>query len=295
MRYRVTHQTRYRYANPVMLCHNEARLVPQDCERQQCRRHLLVVAPEPKVVWRRRDYFGNHVTYFAIEQPHRELTVTMTSEVDTHPAPLPTEDLPWERVRDQLEAAETPDLRLQRQFLLASDLVPLLPELDAWAALSFPPGAGLIEAATDLMRRIHAEFHYDPEATSIATPLQQVWQLRRGVCQDFAHLAICALRGLGLSAGYVSGYLETLPPPGQPKLVGSDASHAWFAVWMPDFGWVEFDPTNNKIPNDQYVVLARGRDYADVAPLRGVIYGGGHHSMEVSVDVYPLGSLSAVG
>lgn len=293
MRYRVTHTTRYKYANQVTLCHNQARLTPLSDDRQQCQRHMLTVKPEPRVVWQRRDYFGNQVTYFAIEGPHRELTVTMVSEVETRGAPLPTQDQPWEWVRDQLDQAETPELRLQRQYLLPSDLAPLLPDLRAYAAVSFEPGAGLLAASTDLMRRIHADFQYDPTATSIATPLQQVWEERRGVCQDFAHLAIAAVRSLGLSACYVSGYLETLPPPGQPKLVGSDASHAWFAVHLPEFGWLEFDPTNDQMPNEQYIVLARGRDYADVAPLRGVIYGGGQHSMDVSVDVYPLGVLNA--
>lgn len=294
MHYRVTHTTRYRYTNPVLLCHNQARLIPLNDERQQCHRQLLTVDPQPSVVWQRRDYFGNQVTYFSVEGPHRELSVTMVSEVETHPAPMPAEDMAWESVRERLKAAAEPELRLQQQYLLSSKLVPSLPELRSYAAVSFEPGAGLLAAATDLMRRIHADFKYDPTATSVATPLQQVWQQRRGVCQDFAHLAIAAVRSLGLCSGYVSGYLETLPPPGQPKLVGSDASHAWFSVYLPEFGWLEFDPTNDQMPNEQYVVLARGRDYADVAPLRGVIYGGGTHSMDVSVDVYPLGALSAV-
>lgn len=291
MRYRVTHITHYDYSEPVTLCHNQARLTPANEGRQQCQRTLLTVTPTPKVVRERRDFFGNRVTYFGVEAPHTELVVSMVSEVLTEAAPAQLQlgvDLPWEQVRDAIAQGEDPDLRPLQQFLFDSSLVRTLPELTAYALQSFTPGRGILQAALDLTHRIYEDFSYDPTATTIATPLTQVWREKRGVCQDFAHLAIAALRGVGLAAGYVSGYLETLPPPGQPKLVGSDASHAWFSLQVPGVGWLEFDPTNDQMPTEQYVVLARGRDYADVAPLNGVIYGGGPHTMEVSVDVLDL-------
>lgn len=291
MRYRVTHVTRYDYSEPVTLCHNEARLTPWTEGRQHCHRYLLTVTPAPKVMRERRDYFGNRVTYFGVESPHSELVVSMVSEVVTESAPAQLQlgaERPWEQVRDAVSSGEEGDLRLLRQFVCDSVLVRTLPELSAYALESFTPGRGIMDAAMDMTRRIYADFKYDPTATTISTPLAQVWRERRGVCQDFAHLAIAALRGIGLPAGYVSGYLETVPPEGQKKLVGSDASHAWFSLYLPDIGWLEFDPTNDQMPTEQYIVLARGRDYADVSPLNGVIYGGGPHTMDVSVDVLDL-------
>ncbi len=291
MRYRVTHVTRYDYSEPVTLCHNEARLTPSTEGRQHCHRYLLTVTPTPKIMRERRDYFGNRVTYFGVEAPHSELVVSMVSEVVTEAAPAQLQlgaERPWEWVRDAVQAGEEPEFRLNQQFICDSALVRTLPELSAYAMESFTPGRGIMEAAMEMTRRIYADFKYDPEATTISTPLAQVWREKRGVCQDFAHLAIAALRGIGLPAGYVSGYLETIPPEGQKKLVGSDASHAWFSLYLPDVGWLEFDPTNDQMPTEQYIVLARGRDYADVSPLNGVIYGGGPHTMDVSVDVLNL-------
>ncbi|MCC5886241.1 MAG: transglutaminase family protein [Gammaproteobacteria bacterium] len=291
MRYRVTHVTRYDYSEQVTLCHNEARLTPSTEGRQHCHRYLLTVTPTPRMMRERRDYFGNRVTYFGVESPHSELVVSMVSEVVTEAAPAQLQlgsERPWEQIRDAVHAGEDADLRLLQQFVCDSALVRTLPELSAYALESFTPGRGVMEAAMNLTNRIYADFKYDPTATTISTPLAQVWREKRGVCQDFAHLAIAALRGIGLPAGYVSGYLETIPPEGQKKLVGSDASHAWFSLYLPDVGWLEFDPTNDQMPTEQYIVLARGRDYADVSPLNGVIYGGGPHTMDVSVDVLDL-------
>ncbi|TVS16201.1 MAG: transglutaminase family protein [Gammaproteobacteria bacterium] len=291
MRYRVTHTTHYDYTDTVTLCHNEARLTPSSEGRQQCGRYLLTVTPTPKIMRERRDYFGNRVTYFGVESPHSELIVNMVSEVITEAAPTQLQlgaERPWEEVRDALVRGDEADLRLMQHFLLDSPLVRTLPELSGYALESFTPGRGIMEAAMDLTHRIYADFSYDSTATTISTPLSQVWKDRRGVCQDFAHLAIASLRGIGLAAGYVSGYLETLPPAGAKKLVGSDASHAWLSLYVPDVGWLEFDPTNDQMPTEQYIVLARGRDYADVSPLNGVIYGGGPHTMDVSVDVLDL-------
>lgn len=291
MRYRITHSTRYDYSEPVTLCHNEAWLTPHDGGRQQRRRSVFTIEPSPRVFRERRDYFGNRVTYFGVETPHTQLTVSVISEVVTEAAPTQLQlgtDQPWEAVRKRLRAAEEPELRSIRQFELDSPLVRVLPGFADYALQSFRPGRGVFESALDLMGRIHREFRYDPAATTISTPLAQVWRERRGVCQDFAQLAIGMLRSIGLAAGYVSGYLETIPPPGQAKLVGADASHAWFALYVPDAGWIEFDPTNDQMPTEQYVVIARGRDYSDVAPLKGVIYGGGSHRMHVSVDVHGL-------
>ena len=290
--YRITHTTRYRYGEPVTLCHNEARLTPCDDGRQKRLRSVFTIEPSPKVFRERRDYFGNMVSYFDIEVPHDALTVSVLSEVVTHRAPGQLSlgmDLPWETVRDRLRAGMEEELRSVVHFALASPLVrDVGPAVKAYADESFAPGRGILDSTLDLTRRIHRDFAYDPTATTASTPLTRVWEQRRGVCQDFAHLAIAMLRSIGLGAGYVSGYLETLPPPGQPKLVGADASHAWFSLHVPEIGWVEFDPTNDQMPTEQYVVIARGRDYSDVPPLKGVIYGGGQHSIQVSVDVHPL-------
>lgn len=287
-RYSVLHRTQYTYSVPVSHCHNEAHLLPRSCARQYCRRSHLRIRPTPAVCHEREDFFGNRTTYFAIQEPHTTLEVTALSEVDTVPAAIP--DLhaspPWEEACQRLYTDLSPAVLEARQFVLDSPLVNVTPELAAYAAPSFSPGCFLLAAVHDLMRRIHQEFTYDPHYTTVTTPLSEVLQHRRGVCQDFAHLAIGCLRSQGIAARYVSGYLELLPPPGQQRSVTSDASHAWVAVYCPNLGWVDFDPTNDQVPSDRHITVAWGRDYSDVTPLKGVVFGGGAHTLQVSVEVH---------
>jgi transglutaminase-like putative cysteine protease len=233
------------------------------------------------------DFFGNRVSYFAIQQSHSHLDVTALSEVEVSPMTLPdpASTLPWELALERVHPKRNKAEDAAWIFSLASQMVPLDPAATAYARPSFPPSRPLLEAVLDLMGRIFRDFEYDPHFSNVATPLAEVIEHRRGVCQDFAHLGIACLRGLGLPARYVSGYLETLPPPGQVKLQGSDASHAWFAVLIPGLGWVDFDPTNDQIPSGQHITTALGRDYQDVTPLHGVFYGGGTHDLSIAVDV----------
>ncbi len=292
MKYRVVHKTEYRYGMTVSLCHNLAHLRPRNLVTQQCLGHRLQIDPLPMDLAEHADYFGNHVSYFSIQQPHQTLTVIATSEIELNPGTgqLALEaDIPWDEARRRLAEPATDMSRENRQFVLDSSLVPTGQELADYAAPSFPPGRPLLESVRDLMARVHHEFTYDPGFSTVSTPLTEVLSSRRGVCQDFAHLAIACLRSLGLAARYVSGYLETLPPPGQAKQRGADESHAWFSVYLPDVGWHDFDPTNNRVPLDQHITTAWGRDYADVTPLKGVLFGGDPgHRPQVSVDMERL-------
>jgi transglutaminase-like putative cysteine protease len=287
MRLRISHLTRYDYAEPVSLCHNIVHLKPRQSERQRCLSSSLRIDPGPAVNREHEDFFGNRVNYFSIQQAHDALEVTAVSEVEVglQDLPEPPATPAWEVARDCLHQHRKPAMNASRIFTLASPLVPLNAAARDYAAGSFTRGRPILEAGIDLMGRIFREFAYDPHFTSIATPVAEVMAHRRGVCQDFAHLAIAGLRGLGLAARYVSGYLETLPPPGQAKLQGSDASHAWFAIMIPDLGWVDFDPTNDLIPGEQHITTAVGRDYHDVTPMHGIFYGGGGHELTVAVDV----------
>ena len=291
MRYRVIHRTEYRYSEPVDSGYNEARLLPRGLDRQQVLSSSLVIDPPPADQRERTDYFGNRVVAFSLDRPHRSLTVTSSSEVLVDPR-LDGLDLfagaSWEQARSAVREATDTEGLLARDLTLASELVPLGAELAAYAVPSFGPGRPLLDAVHDLMSRIHRDFRYDPEFTTLSTPLAEVLAHRRGVCQDFAHLAIGCLRSQGLAARYVSGYIETLPPPGKPRLIGADASHAWFSVFVPDCGWVDFDPTNNQLPESRHITVAWGRDYADVTPLKGVIFGGGRMQLSVAVDVLDL-------
>ncbi|WP_254513604.1 transglutaminase family protein [Anatilimnocola floriformis] len=290
MKYKVTHTTIYDYSDAVPVCHNEIRLWPRDHRRQVCLQHRLRVRPEPAHTDHRTDYFGNHAGQFAIEQPHNRLTVTAVSQVQVTPpeVPAPSSTPPWEDIRDRFAIGQPPWWLEARQFVLDSPYVQASSALRALAEPSFTPGRPWLEAVLDLTRRIYTEFKYDPAATNVNTALETVLRIRRGVCQDFAHLQIGCLRSLGLPARYVSGYLLTQPPPGQPRLVGADASHAWVAAFCPEAGWIDFDPTNNVIPGVGHVTLAWGRDYGDVCPIKGVVVGGGQHRMRVAVDVAPM-------
>lgn len=289
IRYIITHVTAYEYTEPVSLCQNVAHLSARDSMRQQSEPPVLSIAPEPAVIEERVDYFGNPVHYFTIQEPHRELTVRAehTISVSAEPPPDPSATPPWEVVRDQLTRAHGPAWLDAYQFVFDSRYVMADARYAKYAAESFTPNRPVLEAAHDLMTRIHREFVYDPRATTLATPVAEVLANRRGVCQDFAHLMLACLRSLGLAARYVSGYLSTLPPPGKPRLVGADATHAWASVFCGDVGWVDLDPTNDQMPGERHVLLAWGRDYDDVSPLKGVILGGGQHVVKVSVDVRP--------
>jgi transglutaminase-like putative cysteine protease len=314
VKYRITHTTLYRYSQSVGLCQNEARLQPRNFWRQQCHQSRFDIQPTPSDFRAWIDYFGNHVTYFAIQQPHTQLIVTAISEVTIFPRQNNLDLLnrmPWEQARSLLQdpllqgqgqvqnqhsqtqnQQQTQDQSLElldaKQYLLDSPMVTVIPELADYAQSSFQPNRPLVDVVHDLMQRIYQDFTYDPSFTTIATPLSDVLKFRRGVCQDFAHLAIGCLRAYNIAARYISGYVETLPKAGQQRLVGADASHAWFSVYIPNTGWLDFDPTNNTVPLDQHITLAWGRDYADVTPLKGIAFGGGQHTLSVSVDVLRL-------
>lgn len=290
MKYLLNHQTRYSYSEPVSLCHNQAFILPRETEYQQCLSQDLTIHPKPTIQSLREDFFGNHIVYFSIDHPHRELSVAATSEIeiqaDIHR--LGGDSPCWENVRDHLHEVRSDENLDAKQYLYDSPLISADEILREFALTVFDPGKPIVEAGDELMGKIYSDFVYDPNFTTISTPLAEVLEHKRGVCQDFAHLAIGCLRSLGLPARYVSGYIETLPAPGEEKLEGSDASHAWFSVYVPSLGWVDFDPTNNKIPHDQHITTAWGRDFSDVSPLKGVIFGGGKNQLEVKVDVKRL-------
>ncbi len=263
------------------------RVAARSSTNQQCLRTRLFITPTPATSTPGQDYFGNPTTFVTVLDSHRQFRVTAVNvtEVNKPHVPNAAQTPSWERVRDQLRTDRTQEFLRAFEFVFPSQYIPDLKELHDYALPSFPPNRPILEAALDLTNRIHMNFKYDPRATSIATPLVDVLKNRKGVCQDFAHLQIGCIRSLGLAARYVSGYLLTTPPPGQPRLQGADASHAWLSVFVPGTGWIDFDPTNNMIPSDQHILLAWGRDYDDVGPIRGVITGGGQHSVNVGVDV----------
>ena len=290
MHYNVRHTTTYSYSEPVSLCQNEVHLTPRQTPFQTCSGFQLEISPEPMLLRSRYDSFGNQVWYFSLEEPHHELRVTARSRVSVAPRELPADDATpaWDEVRDQLYYAETPELRSISQFRFESRHVKYLDSVRNYAAASFPAGRPVVEAVRELTTRIHQDFTYAPTTTTVSTSTEEVMRTRRGVCQDFAHLQLTALRSLGLAARYVSGYLVTMPPPGKPKLIGADASHAWLSVHCPGLGWIDFDPTNDVIPQERHVTIGWGRDYSDISPICGVITGGGPHLLTVSVDVSPI-------
>ena len=287
MNYRITHRTVYDYAEPVTVSHHAARVRPRLTETQERADFSLRITPEPAVQTMRTDYFGNRVCFFSIQQIHQRLEVVATSQVSLRGENYPAfEAAPaWEKVAGLFQDPVSPAVVEPYQFCFNSPLLKVSRELADYAARSFSPGNPLLVAVADLNRRIHADFTYDPVATTVATPLDEVIRNRRGVCQDFAHVAIACLRSLGLPARYVSGYLRTHPPAGRSRLVGADASHAWFAAFCPDAGWVDFDPTNNQQPQGEHITVAFGRDFSDVSPICGILTGGGSHSVKVGVDV----------
>lgn len=288
MNYEIVHRTVYEYSSEVSVSHHVVHLTPRTLPGQQCLRHDLSIEPAPALITRRDDYFGNPTRFFTMAGTHRMLVVTARSEVAVHPRlwPAPEATPAWELARHVSDNVGDLPLDVQ-EFVYPSALVPAMPALAEYARPSFSAGRPLLEAVLELTGRIHTDFVFDPKATTVATPLEQVIEKRRGVCQDFAHFEIGCLRALGLPARYVSGYLETLPPEGEAKLVGSDASHAWIQTFLPNFGWVDADPTNNVLASDRHIVVAWGRDFDDVSPVRGVISGGGKHLLKVAVDVIP--------
>ncbi len=294
MRYQIEHTTRYDYAEPVARSWQLARLLPRALPWQHLVSHALQVDPPTDERHDVIDSFGNTVTHFSLHGAHRWLSVRMqcTVDVGNRPASPAAGEIAWERVRDATrDAAGNASLPVDLDAARASEPTPLVPLSDPareFAAAEFAPGRDWFAAVSALMRAIHAGFIFDAEATTVSTSVDEVLRDRRGVCQDFAHLMLACLRAHGLPARYVSGYLLTDPPPGQPRLMGADASHAWVAAHSPWHGWVEFDPTNDQLADERYVTLAWGGDFADVAPLRGVILGGGEQTLEVSVSVLPI-------
>lgn len=290
MHYRVTHRTQYRYEEPVSLSHNLLLLIPRVFQFQSRNRFQVRINPNPSLIEETLDRFGNQGRYFEIHKPHEVLTITTVSDVTTWPRmmPDPLEGATWEQVVERIRADADGEARTDRLFVQDSPLAASDESLRAFAAPSFTPGRPALAALLDLTERIHREFRYMPGTTDITTPIGEVMARREGVCQDFAHLQIACLRTMGLAARYVSGYLETLPPPGKPRLVGADASHAWLEAKLPGLGWIPLDPTNNMIAGERHVTVAWGRDYSDVTPVSGVIIGGSQHVLEVSVDVLPV-------
>jgi transglutaminase-like putative cysteine protease len=291
--YRVEHRTVYRYGAAMTDGYTVACLVPRPTEVQRVFDSTVQVEPMPSEHDSYLDAFGNLVHEFGVHELHRTLTITATSEVELSPHPLPVDDTPWEEVVRQLACAEG-ELAIDVGFFRSSstfiDLDDLGVALRSIAARSFTPGRSIIESARALSMDIFSEFRFDAGFSDVSTPLTRVLAARRGVCQDFAHLAIGCLRSIGLSARYVSGYIETVAAPGEVRLAGTDASHAWCSVWTPLAGWVDFDPTNGLLPVDRLITVAWGRDYSDVTPVRGVMIGPATTQyLEVSVDVAPLG------
>ena len=288
MKYSVRHQTKYLYTEPVSISYNRVHSQPCSSPFQSFSRARLSIDPEPAFSNYQPDFFGNPVTFFTVQKSHRELEVTVQFEAEVNLPQWQGESTAWERAAAELKSPGNDDCLAASQFRFDSTWIRRSGKLKEFALPSFPSGASVLEGAMDLSRRIYRDFEFDPTATTVATPLEEVLEERKGVCQDFAHLAVGALRSLGLAARYVSGYILTMPPPGKPRLQGADASHAWLSVWCPPLGWVDIDPTNDLKVTDQHITLAWGRDYHDVCPLRGVVLGGGTQTVKVGVDVLPL-------
>jgi transglutaminase-like putative cysteine protease len=287
MNYHITHRTLYEYAAPVSVSHHVARLEPLNTATQSRGSFSLQIFPEPALRKARADYFGNQLCFFAIQEIHSKLEIITHSRVTVQPRNMAQNEsaLPWETVAEMFRDPVLPEVVEPYQFVFDSPQIRASRELADYALESFGNDTPLLAGARDLTRRIFEDFKFDPKATTVATPLEEVWEKRRGVCQDFAHLGIACLRSLGLPARYVSGYLRTHAPEGSPRLVGADASHAWVRVFCPGTGWVDFDPTNNVQPAEEHIIVAYGRDYGDVSPVAGILTGGGEHEVRVSVDV----------
>ena len=292
MIYRIVHRSTCRYRYPVTVGNHVACLTPRSLPHHRLEWSELDISPTPATRTERMDYFGNHLCFFTIQEPHTELVVEARSKVkmEGDATPWPQQSPPWEVAVSSLSNGHSTSQLEAYQYLFESPRIRMRPEFGSYALQSFTPGRSMAEALLELTARIHNDFRFDPKVTNVRTPIEEVFRKRRGVCQDFAHLQIACLRSLNVAARYVSGYLRTCPPPGQPRLVGCDASHAWVSAYCPGIGWLDVDPTNNVVPWKGHVTLAWGRDYGDVSPLHGLILGGGAHTLKVAVDMEPFDS-----
>jgi transglutaminase-like putative cysteine protease len=286
MKYRIRHYTEYTYDDLVSLCYNRLCLTPLNTERHTCLSSEINITPQPEEISYRKDFFGNDLTFFSNYKEHTRLRISATSivsilEKNSH---AESSSLPWKDVQQLiLNTSEGPHDIIQ--YILPSQYVPYSDHIREFAAVSFEQEPSLWGACNHLMRRIFKEIKFTPGFTTVNTPVESVLKLKKGVCQDLAHLMIACLRNYGLPARYVSGYLETVPPPGKEKLVGADASHAWVSVYFPDAGWLDFDPTNNLLPSSKHITIAYGRDYFDIAPIKGIVFSSGNQKLTVKVDV----------
>jgi transglutaminase-like putative cysteine protease len=299
----VTHETRYEYSPPVETAQHLAHLKPLATDSQRLVSHRLAIEPAPAQRNELADLYGNTRAFFALEATHDRLVVTAESVVETSQpvlSPAVARELPWEAVRERFRFRKDATFDAASEFVFPSPYVPRHGDFAAYARASFVPGRPTFDVAMDLTERMYEDFAYDADSTEINTPAVEALAQRKGVCQDFAHIMIACFRTMGLPARYVSGYLLTQPPPGQPRLVGADASHAWVSVYLPGKGedgpesaggWADFDPTNGRQPGEDYVTLAIGRDYSDVSPMRGVLHGGARHTLRVGVTVQPVGEV----
>jgi transglutaminase-like putative cysteine protease len=287
MTYNVVHRTIYEYTAPVTVSHNVTRLEPRTTAMQARENFALKISPQPALRKARTDYFGNQLCFFSIQEIHQRLEIVSTSRVlvEAKKAPEPESSPAWEEVAKLFRDPVAPEIVEPYQFVFDSPQVRASFDLSDYALESFSKETPLLVGALDLTRRIFEDFKFDSKATTVATPLEEVLEKRRGVCQDFAHLGIACLRSLGLPARYVSGYLRTRPPEGKERLAGADASHAWFSIFCPNIGWLDFDPTNNLQPGEEHITVAYGRDFSDVSPVAGILTGGGRHELKVAVDV----------
>lgn len=295
MKYKITHITTYNYEYDVSFCHNRAILMPREIDGQSLIDFKFEISPNPTEINHYVDFFGNNVTHFLIQESHQELSVSSTSVIERDASVTlegyTTFDCKKVTLESGLKLLDQRDIATMEalNYILESNKIPVtLDVVKKYALESFQPNRSIFEAAYELNQRIFADFKFESGVTDVVTPVNELFKIKKGVCQDFTHVALACIRSIGLPARYVSGYIETIPPKGQEKLVGTDASHAWFSIYIPSFGWVEFDPTNDLIPENQHITVAYGRDYSDITPLRGVVYSAGDNEVSVSVDVQRL-------
>lgn len=297
MIFEISHRTLYRYSQQVMQSQHLLHMSPRSCPNQLNRHHSLMVEPAPAMRYDGEDAFGNPVVILDVEFPHKELVLHARSTIETK-APVHADFVqtsPWDQYDELLYRPDHPvDIDIA-QFRCTSRLTTASIEIADYAAMSFPEGRPVLDAVNDLNHRIFQDFTFDATATDISTPIFEVFKQRRGVCQDFAHLTLACLRALRVPARYVSGYILTHPLPGQSKLQGADATHAWISVWAPQTGWRDFDPTNGLVAQDEHILIAHGRDYNDVCPISGILLGGGEHTVDVGVDVVALNNPNSAG